>query len=152
MMFGTMSKWVKYGLLSVFSLILGVFFFAPAITHAQLSPSNPFKDAQDSGSAEEVNLIWTESWQDDAFINVVRWVINRTLGIMGLIALIILLWWGFLMVTAAWDSDRYSKWFTILKQAALWLVLIGVARFIISLVFWLIQLTGEAADPAWTDG
>jgi hypothetical protein len=39
--------------------------------------------------------------QQDAFVNVVKSAINWLLGILALIALIILLYGGFLMVTAA---------------------------------------------------
>ncbi len=77
------------------------------------------------------------SWEDqqENFLNVVQWGINWVLWILAFISLIILLWWGFQMVTAAGNEDRYGKWFTILKQAGIWLVLIWVAWFIVSIIF-----------------
>lgn len=100
------------------------------------------------GEAEEVNLIWTDNQQQDAFVNIVKSWVNWVLGILALIALIIVMYGGFLMVTSAGDDDAYSKWFTILKYAAIWLVLIGVAWFVVSIIFWLISITANEAD--WT--
>ncbi len=104
------------------------------------------------GEAEEVNLIWTDSQQQDAFVNVVKWWVNWVLGILALIALVIIMYGGFLMVTSAGNDDSYSKWFTILKYAAVWLILIGVAWFVVSIIFWLVaQTAGNNPWPAGTD-
>jgi len=72
---------------------------------------------------------------------------------LALIALILLLWGGFQMVTAAGDDGKYQGGFTILKQAAVGLILIGVARFVISIIFFVINLVttgagGEAGTAA----
>jgi len=115
-----------------------------------LKPNNPFIDDSDSWSAEQVNVIWSSSGQKDAVVNVVRWYINRVLWVMGLIALLFLIYWWFLMVTSAWEEDKYTKWFTILKHAAVWLILIGTAWFVISIVFWLINLTQKQSWAAWS--
>jgi len=120
-------------------------------TCAQLNNDiNPFTDPTDAGTAEQIWLVGTDEWQGDAFANVVRGFINWMLGILALIALIILLWGGFQMVTAAGDEEKYKKWWTILKQWAIWLAVIGVARFLVSLIFRLINLT--TTTSAWTDG
>jgi len=103
------------------------------------------------GEAENVNLIGTDSQQEDAFITVVKWAVNWVLGILALIALIIVMYGWFLMVTSAWDDDAYGKWFTILKYAATWLVLIGVAWFIVSIIFWLVNVTATGVDGANSD-
>lgn len=119
-----------------------------------LEPNNPFTEVTDDGWADLINLTWTDNSTADGLVNIVKWVINWALGILAFIALVVLLYGWFLMVTAAWESDRYDKWFTILKQAAVGLVIIGVARFIVSIIFRLINLTAEqsgAAQWAWTD-
>ncbi len=115
---------------------------------------SPFIDETDTGAATDVAVIGTDNQQKDAFINVVRWVVNWVLWIMGLIALIFLIYGWFLMVTSAWDEEKYKKWITILRHAVIWLILIGTARFIASLVFWLINRTGNitAGSWAWTEG
>ncbi len=72
--------------------------------------------------------------QGEKLLTTVQTFINWVLGILAFIALIVLLWWGFQMVTAAGDDNRYKKGFTILKQAAIWLVFIWLAWLIISLI------------------
>jgi hypothetical protein len=57
---------------------------------------------------------------------------------LAFIALIICLWGGFQMVTAAGDDGKYKKGMTILKQAAIGLVIIGVAWMFVSVIFWVI--------------
>jgi len=104
------------------------------------------------GEAEEVNLIWTDSQQQDAFVNVVKWWVNWVLGVLALIALLYLMWGWFQMVTSGGDDEAYGKWFTILKHGATGLILIGVAWFIISIVFWLVaQIANDTTWPAWTE-
>ncbi|MDP2669678.1 MAG: hypothetical protein Q8O99_01345 [bacterium] len=103
------------------------------------------------GGAENVNIIGTDKQQQDSFVNVVKAAVNRVLGILALIALLILLYGGFLMVTSAGDEEKYKKGFTILKHAAIGLLLIGVAWFIISLIFWLVNKTTDNPGTAGTE-
>ena len=110
-----------------------------------------FTDESYHGEAEQVNLIWTDTQQKDAFVNVVKWAVNWILGILALIALIIVMYGGFLMVTSAGNDETYKKWFAILKYAAMWLILIGVAWFVVSIVFWLINQTASDPWTAWTE-
>ena len=118
-----------------------------------LQPDNPYKVVDDGGETKDISLIGTWNSTKDWIVNIIKWVINWALGILAFIALIVLLYGWFLMVTAGWESDRYDKWFTILKQAAIWLVFIGIARFVVSIIFRLINLTAEPASTwwAWTD-
>lgn len=114
---------------------------------------NTYTDVADEGGVVNVNVPGQGTGQQDSFVNVVRGAINWILGILAFIALIILLYGGFLMVTAAGEEEKYKKGFTILKQAAVGLILIGVARFILSLIFWLVNLTtGNAGTGAGTGG
>ncbi len=90
--------------------------------------------------------------QWEALLDVIKGVVNWVLGILGLIALIVVLYGGFLMVTAGGDSGQYDNGLKFLKGALLGLAVIGVAWFIASIVFWLISLTTtEAWTSAWTE-
>ena len=84
------------------------------------------------------NVWW--SW-DEWFISFVQNAVNWILSLLGLITIIILVYGGFLMVTAAWDEGKYKKWFTILKQAFIWLILIGVSALIVNLIFHFVTTT-----------
>jgi hypothetical protein len=79
-----------------------------------------------------------ESLQGGKLIEVIKSFINWMLGILALIALVILLWGGFQMVTAAGDDAKYKKGFKILQQAAIGLVFIGVSWLVVSVIFWLL--------------
>ena len=73
-----------------------------------------------------------------SLLSTITTAINCLLGMLALIALVVCLWGGFQMVTAAGDDGKYKKGMGILKQAAIGLVIIGVAWMFVSLIFWLI--------------
>jgi len=81
----------------------------------------------------------TEAASDVLVIEIIQSAINRALGLLAFIALIILLYAWFLMLTAAGNEERYNKWRVILKQVALWLLFIGLAWIIVSMIFWIIN-------------
>ena len=83
---------------------------------------------------------WDDWLQEEWIIDWIQTVVNWVLWLIWLVALIMLLWWGFLMVTAAGEDDRYQKWFKILKQVWIWLIILGVSWLIISLIFRIIGL------------
>jgi len=78
--------------------------------------------------------------QQDSLIGSIQTFVNRVLGILGLIALIVLLYGGFQMVTAAGDEEKYATGFKILKQAGIGLAFIGLAWFVVSIIFFLLNL------------
>jgi len=113
--------------------------------------TSPFIDPTTSAEANNVNVIGTPTQQKDAAINVVKSFVNWVLGILAFIALIIVIYGGFLMVTSAGEDDSYNKWRTILKYALIGLALIGLARFIVSIIFWLVNKTTENGTIAWAN-
>ena len=147
--------WYIHRLLFVIIIALsGVSMF----TYAQIdNTANPLTDAKHSWWAHKVAVIGLKDasnengGKEDALVNVIKWWVNWVLWILALIALIILMYGWFLMVTAAWDDEKYKKWWTILKHAAIWLILIGVAWFIISLIFWLVNKTAYWVEWANSD-
>jgi len=72
-------------------------------------------------------------------MTVIKTFINRVLGLLSLIALVVLLYGGFNMVTAAGDEAKYKKGFKILQQAAVGLAIIGLSWIIVSAIFWIIS-------------
>lgn len=61
--------------------------------------------------------------------------VNWVLKFLALITIIILIWGGFQMVTDAWSGEKYKKWFTIVKQTVIWLIVIWASALIVNLVF-----------------
>ncbi len=69
--------------------------------------------------------------------------VNYALGLASLVALVFLLYHGFLMVTAAGDDGQYKKGLKGLKTAMIALFGMGLSWFIVSMIFWLIDtITG----------
>ncbi len=76
----------------------------------------------------------------DGLIGAVKTAINWVLGLLALIALIICLWAGWKMLTAAGDSKAYGDAFTMLRQAGIGLVMIGISWLLVSFVFRVINI------------
>lgn len=68
----------------------------------------------------------------------VKRFINYALWLLALLSLIIIIYWWFQMVTAAGNEDQYKKWFTILRQAAVWLAFIALSWIIVRFIFFVI--------------
>ena len=123
------KKIVPYAL--VIALGIGVFY---GMAHAggTLDFGNP-------ASVVSVGVSWaSEGTQATNIMDVIRTFLNWVLGILSLVALVVLLYGGFNMVTAAGDDAKYKKWFTILQQAAVGLAIIGLSWIIVSAIFWII--------------
>lgn len=129
--------------------MFGSFCFVSLLHSSALAaPANWFgDDAELTDQNNTIKIAGTkDGLQDDKFLKVVKWAVNWVLGILGLIALLFLLYGGFEMVTAAGDDKKYSAGAKILKAAAIGLVMIGMARFIASGLFWLSNILATWAD------
>jgi len=103
---------------------------------------------QNLNNGTNINVSWSEggawTWLLDFVQNAVNWI----LWILWLITVVILIWWGFQMVTAAGDDGKYKKWFTIVKQSVIGLILIGVSWLIVSLIFSFVWSTADNATSS----
>ena len=72
-----------------------------------------------------INTIWTWENKNWTLIDVIKNFINRVLGILSLIALVLCLWWWFQIVTAAWDEWKQKKWMSVL--------------FVVTIIFWILR-------------
>lgn len=107
------------------------------------------------GSAEFLQWLQvpeSDDRTDDRIIGVVKGAVNWILGILALIMLILVIRWWFQMLFANGDSWKYTAWFTILKNAAIGLAIVGLAWMIISIIIFVIELTTSNAWPAGTGG
>ncbi len=99
----------------------------------------------DMDALRDVWVAWTataEDWGDSSLIGIIKSFINWVLGMLGLIALVVLIRGGFQMVTAAGNEEKYKSGFTILKQAAVWLTFIWLSFFMVSMIFRLLGTVG----------
>jgi len=72
-------------------------------------------------------------------LEIIKNIINYALGLLSLVALIYMIYHGFLMLSAAWDESRYKNWFKWIKNAIIAIAGIWLSRFIISLIFRIIE-------------
>lgn len=60
-------------------------------------------------------------------MSVIKNIINYALGMLGLVALVYLIYHGFLILTAAGDETQYKKWLKGIQFAAIAIVWIGAS-------------------------
>lgn len=124
----------------MFSLMIGGFLGFSIFALGLVGPVNAQTEwfgSQNLGYNPSVP--WASAMKGDTLLTTIKSVINRILGLLALIALIVLLWWGFQMVTAAWDDAKYKKWFKILQQAGMWLLFIWFSWLFVSVIFRLVN-------------
>ena len=103
-------------------------------------------DADYSDTISDQELIWViNPWlinNHDTAMNstmqIIKNLINYALGLLSLIALIYLIYHGFLMLTAAGDDTQYKTGFKWLKFAVIALVWVWLSRLVVSFIFWII--------------
>ncbi len=71
-------------------------------------------------------------WSTNSADVTIQTYINNFLGFLYLVAVIIALWGGFNILTAAGDEEKVKKWKTILIQAAIWLFIIFLADSLVN--------------------
>ena len=82
---------------------------------------------------------WTDEDQDDSLIHTLKTGINRFIWLLATISLVLCIYAWFKMLISWGDSKQYNAWFSILKNAAIWLAIIATSRLIVSLIFWIIN-------------
>lgn len=99
-----------------------------------------------NNAAGGTNKFTTQSWQASNLqttqntldVVLVKWIWYIT-WFLGLIAIIIGLWWAFNILTAAWDEEKVKKGKDIIIRVIFWLVAIFsiniIMRFVINALF-----------------
>ena len=130
--------WITYFVLGIATLSLW------------LLPSASFADGEDCNqfwgncNVDKIKTIWTEEWPSSSLLDTVSRTINWILWILATIALIIVIYAWFKMLTSWWDSKWYDAGLKTLKNAALWLVIIWLAWSIVSAIIWFINNASKA--------
>ncbi|HRX64038.1 MAG TPA: hypothetical protein P5060_02945 [Candidatus Absconditabacterales bacterium] len=113
-----------------------------AIVNAQNFNQGGFGTTVDAGGIAGVTDAAGTS-KEGGLITVIKKAINWILGLLSLIVLVLLLYGGFKMITAAGDETKYKEGFKILKQAGIGLAVVGLSWFIVSIIFWIIGGTTQ---------
>jgi hypothetical protein len=75
---------------------------------------------------------WTGSSLDTVLQNWLTYLV----WFLYFVAIAMMIYWAFLIITAGWEEDRVKKGKTILIQAVAWLIVVFIAN---SIIVWLIQ-------------
>ncbi len=89
--------------------------------------------ALDFGEDKATTLQWSTKTADQV---ITQWT-DFIVWFLYLVAVIVMIYGGFLILTAAWDEEKVKKGKTILIQAAAWLVVVFIAG---SIVNWVVTL------------
>jgi len=136
-------KFIKYFLI----FILAMFTLAPAAMAAPVTPDYLF-----GGDATNIQKLSEQSGlglQDPR--ETVAKVINIILGFLGIIAVVLILFGGFMWMTAAGSEEKIGTAKKIMSAGVIGLVIVlaafGIARFVISSM-----ITATSDDSATTEG
>lgn len=86
------------------------------------------------------NQISDHSTAQNQTLQLVKNIINYVLGFLALVALVYLIYNGFLILTAGGDDAQYKKGMGSLKYAMIAIAGVGASRLIVSLIFRLLNL------------
>ena len=86
------------------------------------------------------NQISNHSTAENATLGIVKNVLNYVLSFLALVALIYLIFNGYLILTAAGDETQYKKGIKSLQYAVMAIAGIGASRLLVSLILRLLNL------------
>lgn len=136
-----MKKLLLWWCAIVWSLILSTSIFFAQTTLAtdfqhQNTDSLPWVPKASEWKSEAEDLFgWDSADTTKNLLSSVKNAINRVLGLLALIALIILIYQGVMMLVYARDSKKIEEWYVTVKNVAIALVFIGVSWLVISFIF-----------------
>lgn len=135
----TIMKKILYWLLTFVWLNVALFSFVPTITFAQDGWfwSDRFK------LIPGLDLIKSNESPSDSLLDTIANAINWALAILATVAVVLIMYAWFKMLTSWGDSKWYDAWLKIIKNAAIWLVIIWLAWLIVSAIVWLVHENAE---------
>ena len=109
-------------------------------THTAVKSDN-YQVDNISNSADKIT---TQEEAEELTLNYVHRLINWALWMLAFVALIVVLYGWFQMVTAAGDDAKFKSGKAALKKAAIWILWIGLSWLFVSFIFWFVDLISAA--------
>lgn len=107
--------------------------------------SDPFRDWANNPWSRVEGMYY--QWQITTFLQAqnqtlayIQNMINRALSFLWFVALIYLLYHGFLMVTAWWDDWQFKKWAKAVRTSVIALIGIAISAFIVNFILYLLSV------------
>lgn len=74
----------------------------------------------------------------DKTLSFVKKIVDFLLWILWLVALIYIIYWWVIAITASWNEDKFKKWIWMTKIWLIAIVWIWFSWLIVSFIFWLV--------------
>jgi len=135
-------------------LLVGAFLGMFAVAGVAVLPN--YASASDGSSwanpQADTNLVWdgNQKLEWSALLDTVKNAINWILWILATVALVICLYGWFKMITSGGDEKKYEEWLKVLKNAAIWLAIVGLSWIIVSVIFWFVGTLSGDKQTKWT--
>lgn len=79
-------------------------------------------------------------WSDSSADAVIQKFANYFIWLMGLVAVLYMIYGWYLVLTAGWDEAKPKKWKAIIVQAAIWMLIAflaySIVQWVTSSLFW----------------
>jgi len=121
----------KFLLILVFSATFAIVAVPPSATQAAGLRESILSETEDVAK----KTFKTEGDAEGAVLATINNGINVVLGVLGILATIMILYAGFLWLTAGGNTDQVGKAKKIIKQAIIGLIIISLAYGIVGFVF-----------------
>lgn len=82
-----------------------------------------------------LNKVRQNTWSTESADQAVQTLLTNILQFLGVVAVLFIVYAGFLILTAGWDEEKTKKWKTIIVQAVIWIIVIFLAYSIVSWIF-----------------
>jgi hypothetical protein len=140
-------KKTMYGLLLGFVALFGVATVVPALAQGGAggepdyssfgNSTTSFNDSVKTNTSG-IGVSGAGENKGAGIIDVIKRALNWGLSILGFVALVLCLYGGFIITTAAGDDGKVKKGRTILTQAGIGLAVIALSALIVNLIFYVI--------------
>lgn len=87
--------------------------------------------------------ILSQEEAENKTLDMIHRLINRVLWILAFVALIVVIFGWFQMVTAAWDDAKYKSWKTALKKVSIGIIGIWISWLFVSLAFRFVDIISK---------
>lgn len=77
-------------------------------------------------------------WSETPLDQQIQWYVWTLMWFLWIVSVLLIIYWGFMILTAAWDDGKVKKGKTIMFQAALWLFVIVIANSAVQWIVWIL--------------
>ena len=118
-------------------LVSKIFFlFLISISYAQSLKSMPIPQQQ--WADQEIPNPTSVSVEENFWVKNFRWATDLLWFILGVVIFAMIVYWGFLLISAQWDEKKQQKAIRILINSVIWIFIALLAYTIVTLIIRLI--------------